>query len=138
MHICIYKSSGFSFNNSLPFSFYYPFSHTNLLHSYLLEYFKIKSYHIISKVGDTRMKLNEVFGNNVKYFRFRKKYTQEKVAELTDMSVTYISQLELGHHTPSFERLEVLSKVLGVEPFEFFVSRNLKKLPARVDMADDK
>ena len=84
------------------------------------------------------MKLNEVFGNNVKYFRFRKKYTQEKVAELTDMSVNYISQLELGHHTPSFERLEVLSKVLGVEPFEFFVSRNLKKLPARVDMADDK
>ena len=41
------------------------------------------------------MKLNKVFGNNVKYFRFRKKYTQEKVAELTDTSVTYISQLEL-------------------------------------------
>ena len=38
------------------------------------------------------MKLNKVFGNNVKYFRYRKKYSQEKVAELTDMSVTYISQ----------------------------------------------
>lgn len=67
------------------------------------------------------MKLNKVFGNNVKYFRFRKKYTQEKVAELTDTSVTYISQLELGHHTPSFE---------------FYVKRDFKKLPARVDMTN--
>lgn len=82
------------------------------------------------------MKLNEVFGNNVNYFRYRKRYTQEKVAELTDMSVTYISQLELGHHTPSFERLEALSNALGVEPFEFYVRRNFKKLPARVDMAE--
>ena len=82
------------------------------------------------------MKLNKVFGNNVKYFKFRKKYTQEKVAELTDTSVTYISQLELGHHTPSFEKLELLSKALGVEPFEFYVKRDFKKLPARVDMTN--
>ena len=81
------------------------------------------------------MKLNKVFGNNVKYFRFRKKYTQEKVAELTETSVTYISQLELGHH-PSFDKLELLSKALGVEAFEFFVKRDFKKLPPRVDMAN--
>ena len=82
------------------------------------------------------MKLNKVFGNNVKYFRFRKKYTQEKVAELTETSDTYISQLELGHHTPSFDKLELLSKALGVEAFEFFVKRDFKKLPPRVDMAN--
>lgn len=82
------------------------------------------------------MKLNKVFGNNVKYFRYRKKYSQEKVAELTDMSVTYISQLELGHHTPSFEKLEALANALGVEPFEFYVKRDINKLPARVDMTD--
>lgn len=81
------------------------------------------------------MQLNKAFGNNVKYFRYRKKYTQEKVAELTDTSVTYISQLELGHHTPSFEKLERLAKALDVEPFEFYVIKPLKKLPPRVDMA---
>ena len=84
------------------------------------------------------MKLNVIFGNNVKYFRFRKKYTQEKVAELTDTSVTYISQLELGHHTPSFEKLELLSQALGVEPFEFYVKREFKTLPPRVDMKNTK
>ena len=83
-----------------------------------------------------RLRLNEIFGNNVKYFRYRKKYTQEKVAELTETSVTYISQLELGHHTPSFDKLELLSKALGVEPFEFYVKRSFKKLPPRVDMAN--
>ncbi len=80
------------------------------------------------------MHLNEIFGNNMKYFRFQKKYTQEKVAELTKTSVTYISQLELGHHTPSFEKLEALAKTLGVEPYEFYVKRSFKKLPPRVDM----
>ncbi len=80
------------------------------------------------------MQLNKVFGNNVKYFRYRKKYTQEKLSELTNISVTYISQLELGYHTPSFDKLESLSKVLDVEPFEFFVKRNIKPLPQRVDM----
>lgn len=80
------------------------------------------------------MKINEIFGNNMKYFRFQKHYTQEKLAELTNMSVTYISQLESGYHTPSFKRLEDLSKVLGIEPFELYVRRNFKKLPSRVDM----
>lgn len=80
------------------------------------------------------MKLNEIFGNNVKYFRFKKKFTQEKLSELTDMSVTYISQLELGHHTPSFEKLEHLAKALNVEPYEFYFPRDFKKLPLRVDM----
>ena len=82
------------------------------------------------------MKLNEVFCNNVKYFRYRKRYTQEHVAELTETSVTYISQLELGHHTSSFEKLDALAKALEVEPFEFYVRRDFKKLPARVDMLD--
>ncbi|MBR1416760.1 MAG: helix-turn-helix transcriptional regulator [Bacilli bacterium] len=80
------------------------------------------------------MQLNEIFGNNVKYFRYLKKYTQEKVSELTDISVTYISQLELGHHSPSFEILQALADALEVEPFEFYVKRSFKSLPPRVDM----
>lgn len=83
------------------------------------------------------MKLNEIFGNNVKKYRYQKKYTQEKLAELTDTSVTYISQLELGKHTPSFDKLELFAKALGVEPFEFYVKRDFKKLPKRVDMMND-
>ena len=84
------------------------------------------------------MKLNVIFGNNVKHFRYKRHYTQEKVAELTDTSVTYISQLELGHHTPSFETLESLSKALKVSPHEFYVQRDFKPLPPRVDMTKNR
>ncbi len=60
--------------------------------------------------------------------------TQEKLAELSETSVTYISQLELGHHTPSFDKLELISKALNVEPYEFYVKRDFKTLAPRVDM----
>ncbi len=72
------------------------------------------------------MQLNEIFGNNLKLFRFKNKMTQEKLAELVDVSVTYISQLELGKHTPSFNTLEALSKALKVEPYEFYIKEILK------------
>lgn len=78
--------------------------------------------------------LNKIFGNNLKYFRFKRKYTQEYLAELTNMSVTYISQLEAGKHCPSFEKLECLAKALNVEAYEFYRERKLENLPARVDM----
>ncbi len=83
------------------------------------------------------MKLNEIFGNNVKYFRYLKKYTQEQLAELTDTSVTYISRLESGYHTPSFDKLAILAKVLNVEAHEFYVERDFQRLPSRVDLFDE-
>ena len=78
--------------------------------------------------------LNKIFGNNLKYFRFKRKYTQEYLAELTNMSVTYISQLESGKHCPSFEKIECLAKALNVEAYEFYMERKLEDLPARIDM----
>ena len=83
---------------------------------------------------DINLKLNEIFGNNIKYFRFKKRYSQEQLAELANLSVTYISQLELGYHMPSFTSLEKLAKSLDVETYEFFVKHNFKKLPSRIDM----
>lgn len=92
---------------------------------------------MLSKVGETlalNLRINIVFGNNIKHFRYKKQLTQEEVAEMTESSVTYISQLELGHHSPSFDKLESLADALEVEPFEFYVNREFKKLPPRVDM----
>ena len=50
------------------------------------------------------------------------------------MSVTYISQLEAGMHSPSFEKIECLAEVLQVKAFEFYIERDFIVLPARVDM----
>lgn len=55
------------------------------------------------------------------------------MAGLTDMTVTYISQLEAGLHSPSFEKLECLADALGVEVFELFIKRNFGALPSKVN-----
>ena len=80
------------------------------------------------------MKLNIMFGNNIRYFRYQKKLTQEDLAEKCDFSIPYISQLELGLHMPSFKKLEILAEALEIEPFELYVRRDIPKLPVRVDM----
>ena len=80
------------------------------------------------------MKLNMVFGNNIRYFRYQIKLTQEDLAEKCNFSTAYISQLELGLHQPSFKKLEILAKGLEIEPSELYVKRKIPKLPDRVDM----
>lgn len=42
------------------------------------------------------MKLKTLLGKNVKYYRFRKKLTQEKLAEMMNVSSNYIGRLERG------------------------------------------
>lgn len=79
------------------------------------------------------MKLNEIFGNNIKYFRYQKGYSQRKVGKLVNCCTTYISQLEMGMHTPSFEKMEELARVLEVEPAELLVPRSISTLPDRID-----
>ncbi len=46
--------------------------------------------------------------------------TQEQLAEAAGISVEFLSFMERGIHAPSFETLEKLSQVLGVDVEEFF------------------
>ena len=52
----------------------------------------------------TKMNLKTILGKNVKYYRYRKKYTQEQLAEILDVSTNYIGRLERGQHSPSLEK----------------------------------
>lgn len=78
------------------------------------------------------MKINNIFGNNIKYYRFQKNYSQEKLAEIADLNVTYLSGLESGKHMPSFEKLDKLSKALNIEPYQLFKKNNFTSLPNRI------
>lgn len=100
-----------------------------------MEYCIIKSYHINSECGDT-MNLKQIFGKNVRYYRYQKNYTQEKFAEKVDLNASYVSELESGKYGPNFEKVEEIAKVLDVLPYVLFqeTSNTHKKLPNRVDM----
>ena len=64
---------------------------------------------------------------SLEYFCFKKHYTQEYLAELTNLSATYISRLETletSKHCPSFEKLECLAKSFEIENFEFYGTKS--------------
>ena len=52
--------------------------------------------------------------NRVKYLRKIKKLTQAQLAEKLDLSINYVSQIERGIATPTFQTLEGLAKGLEV------------------------
>ncbi|WP_423825045.1 helix-turn-helix domain-containing protein [Salinibacter ruber] len=66
--------------------------------------------------------LKELFGRNLKAQRVEKGYTQAGLAEEIGVSVEYISKLERGLASPSFEIISHLCSSLESSPSKFFHS----------------
>ena len=54
------------------------------------------------------------FGKNVRYYRKKKKLSQEKLAELANLHRTYIGQIEGGNRNVALKNMAKLAKALGV------------------------
>ncbi|PTI39530.1 Cro/Cl family transcriptional regulator [Staphylococcus succinus] len=59
-------------------------------------------------------------GKKIKNLRRIKNLTQEELAERTDLSKGYISQIESTHASPSMETFLNILEVLGTHPSDFF------------------
>lgn len=88
--------------------------------------------------------LKKLLGKRIKELRVKKHYTQEYLAELTDLGATSISKIETGLYHPSDENLEKIAKVLDVEPYQLYMYNHLKpvneikeKLHKIIDNASD-
>ena len=55
---------------------------------------------------------------NLRDLRLKRKLSQQAVATKARLSVSYISMLERGERTPTLETLEVMAKVLRVDPVD--------------------
>jgi transcriptional regulator with XRE-family HTH domain len=64
--------------------------------------------------------IKDLFGKNVKYFRFQRQLSQAALAEKADISVTFLSNIERGKMFPKVETLSRLTESLEVEIFELF------------------
>ena len=53
-------------------------------------------------------------GTRIKYFRTKKRLSQEKLAELSDLSSVFISYIERGERAPSLEAMINIANVLNV------------------------
>ncbi len=55
---------------------------------------------------------------NLKLYREKLNFSQEKLSELAGISTDYISLIERGKRTPSIKRLCMIAKALDIEPYE--------------------
>jgi transcriptional regulator with XRE-family HTH domain len=54
-------------------------------------------------------KIKDIFGRNVKYFRFYRQLSQVALAEKADISVAFLSNIERGKMFPKVETLSRLT-----------------------------
>lgn len=64
--------------------------------------------------------VNNLIGRKVKNLRNRNELTQQELADRTELTKGFISQLERGQVSPSVETLFDLIECLGTTPAEFF------------------
>jgi len=87
----------------------------------------------------------ESIGKRIKEFREKKHITQDKLSELTDLSIQHISNIERAHSKMSIEALVKIANALEVTPNELMCDSVHKskavfadQLSDLVNQADDK
>ena len=68
--------------------------------------------------------LYQQFGLNVVYYRKKLRLSQTQLAELVDIHRTYVSAIELGKVSVSFDILFKLADVLEIPPSKLFEFRD--------------
>jgi transcriptional regulator with XRE-family HTH domain len=64
--------------------------------------------------------IKEVFGKNIKFFRFRKLYSQADLAEKANISISFLSNIERGIKFPKPDVLWQISESLEIKVYELF------------------
>lgn len=89
----------------------------------------------------------DIFSQNLRYYRLEYNnggritskddigISQEKLAELTDFTPHYISDLERGKYGATFDTLDALSEALHIPVYKFFIQNpDAIGLPERLDI----
>lgn len=65
---------------------------------------------------------------NIKYYRKKENLSQEKLAELADLSSSYIKQIESAKHFKNLTLYSIIkiAKALNIEIIELFEKNNTK------------
>lgn len=72
---------------------------------------------------DQYRELYQQFGLNVVYYRKKMRLSQTQLAEYVDIHRTYVSAIELGKVSVSFDILFRLAEVFGIPPSKLFEFR---------------
>ena len=64
--------------------------------------------------------LKDLLVFNIKYYRYINNISQEKLAEMCGFTSRYLTDIERGMHCPTINKLEIIAKVLNLEPYALF------------------
>ena len=70
------------------------------------------------------MNIQAIFSDNLRKYRKKAKFTQEKLAEMCDTNHRYIGQIENGTRCPSLDFVEKIAAALNVSPSLLFYDQN--------------
>lgn len=77
------------------------------------------------------MNLKQVLGSNIRYYRFKNNYTQERLAELLDISTTYMSDIECGKRNVSLDIIERIAALFKIKYSDLFRTQK-EELPNKI------
>lgn len=64
---------------------------------------------------------NRKIGRRLKRYRVERELTQEKMAELMEISLTFYGQIERGESGISIEKIILLYECLGIDPTHLLI-----------------
>lgn len=68
--------------------------------------------------------IQKIFGRNIKKYRTRRGFSQEKLAELSGLHWTYVGSVERGERNISLKNIKKLADALEVKIAELFKGIN--------------
>jgi transcriptional regulator with XRE-family HTH domain len=68
-------------------------------------------------------RVQEILATNVKITRNRLGLSQARLAEICELSTSFIGEIELGKKFPSAQNFERLSEALGLRPYQLLYEK---------------
>lgn len=70
------------------------------------------------------MTLRKIFKDNVIYYRTKKSLSQEKLAEMSNLSTNYIGDIERGNRKVTIDTIEKIANGLKIDPSLLLIKQN--------------
>lgn len=70
------------------------------------------------------MDIIKVFGTNVRNYRKEKNISQEKLAEISGLHRTYISDIECFRRSISLDNIQKIAEALEIKTYKLFLEQN--------------
>jgi transcriptional regulator with XRE-family HTH domain len=81
------------------------------------------------------MNIKSIVGDNIRGYRKKIAWTQEKLGIRAKINSEHLSRLENGLENATLETIEKLAKSLKVDPYLFFIENAYQKTPEELKKA---